>query len=254
MARRDHSLPHTELVENIDSVFERMAAWVAGHPQLVLIALGAVVAIAAAAGLTTALRGRGEAAAQAAVSTIHDQYMAAMGAPPGASEAPEPANPEIGRSARSEFAAKLLAAASEHDNSVAAVSARLEAAALLEKNGDAEGAFAARALAAERAPRDAGASAIALARYAVALEVKGDFEGAAKAFEKAGEIESPAQALALADAARCRALLGDRDAALALYARAKKIGVDDVPVHVKQRLIELEAATPGPAAATADPQ
>jgi len=244
VARRNHSLPEAELVENIDSVFERAAAWVAGHPQLVLIALGALIAIAAAAGLTTALRGRGEQAAQAEVTAVHDAYLAAMGAPPGAGEVPEPANPEVGRAARSEFAGKLLATADAHGDSVAAVSARLEAAEMLEKNGDAKGAFAARKLAAEQAPRDAGASAIALARYAVALEVDGDLEGAAKAFENAGEIESPAQALALADAARCQALLGNRDAALALYARAEKIGVDEVPVHVKQRLIELRASSP----------
>ncbi|HEU4431469.1 MAG TPA: hypothetical protein VFT98_22100 [Myxococcota bacterium] len=244
MARRDHSLPHAELVENIDSVFERVAAWVAGHPQLVLIGLGALIAIAAAAGVATAVRGRGEQAAQAAVAAIHDDYLAAMGATPGALDVPEPANPEIGESARSEFSAKLLAAAEAHDHSVAAVSARLEAAEMLEKNGDAEAAFAARKLAAERASRGAGASAIALSRYAVALEVKGDLEGAAKAFEKAAEIESPAQALALADAARCQALLGNRDAALALYARAEKLGVDDVPVHVKQRLTELRASAP----------
>jgi len=244
VARRDHSLPHAELVENIDSVFERIAAWVAGHPQLVLIGLGALIAIAAAAGVASALRGRGEQAAQAEVATIHDAYLTAMGATPGTNDVPEPANPEVGRSARSEFATKLLAAAEAHDDSVAAVSARLEAADMLEKNGDADGAFAARELAAERAPSRAGASAIALARYGVALEVKGDLEGAAKAFEKAGEIESPAQALALADAARCQAQLGHREAALALYARAEKIGVDDVPVHVKQRLTELRASAP----------
>jgi tetratricopeptide (TPR) repeat protein len=244
VARRDHSLPPAELVENIDTVFERIAAWVAGHPQLVLIALGTLIAIAAAAGIATALSGRDEKAAQAAVTAVHESYLAAMGAAPGASEAPEPANPEVGRAARSEFADKLLAAAKAHDGSVAAVSARLEAAELLEKNGDAEGAFAARKLAAEQAPPGVGASAIALARYAVALEVEGDLAAAAEAFEKAGEIESPAQALALADAARCHALLGNREAALRLYARAEKIGVEEVPVHVKQRLTELRASAP----------
>ena len=244
MARRNHSLPETELVENIDSVFERAAAWVAGNPQIVLIGLGALIAIAAAAGVATTLRGRSEQAAQAAVATVHDAYLTAMGASPGASDVPEPANPELGKRTRAEFAAKLLDAAKQHEGSVAAVSARLEAAEFLEQNGDAEGAFAARELAAQQAPPGAGASAVALARYAVALEVKGDLAGAAKAFESAGEIESPAQALALADAARCQAQLGNRDRALELYARAEKLGVDEVPVHVKQRLIELRGSAP----------
>ena len=50
--------------------------------------------------------------------------------------------------------------------------------------------------------------------------------------------------LALADAARCLAQLGQRERALALYARAEKLGADVSPVHVKQRLTELRAAAP----------
>jgi tetratricopeptide (TPR) repeat protein len=168
-----------------------------------------------------------------------------MGAPPGARTVPEPANPELGRKTREEFAGKLLAAAQQHDGSAAAALGRLQAAELLEQNGDAAGAFAARELAAKSAPRSSGIATIALSRYAVALESKGDLAGAADAFAEAAEIDSPGQVLALADAARCFAQLGKRERALELYARAEKLGASEIPAHIQQRLTELRAAAGG---------
>jgi tetratricopeptide (TPR) repeat protein len=122
---------------------------------------------------------------------------------------------------------------------------RLQAAELLDGNGDADGALAARALAAKSAPRGTGVAAIALSRYAVALEAKGDLEGAANAFAEAGEIDAPSRALALADAARCFAQLGQRERALALFAQAEKLGGDAIPDYVRERLLELRASPPG---------
>jgi tetratricopeptide (TPR) repeat protein len=107
--------------------------------------------------------------------------------------------------------------------------------------GDAAGAFAARELAATSAPHGSGAAAIAWSRYGVALEAKGKLEAAAEAFGRAGEIDSPGQVLALADAARCWAQAGQRERALSAYARAEKLGADAIPQHVKQRLLELRA-------------
>jgi tetratricopeptide (TPR) repeat protein len=240
--RNDPKLP-AELVQELDSVFERGAAWVGDHPQIVLLAIGALLAVAALVGGVGSMRERNAKAAEAEVSGVYDAYLAAMGASPGAREVPEPANPEVGRKTREEFSAKLLAAANNHGGSAAAVAGRLQAADLLEQNGDAAGAFAARELAAKSGPRGSGATAIALTRYAVALEMQGNLQAAAEAFETAGEIDSPGQALALADAARCWALKGDEARALALYARAEKLGVDAVPVHVRQRLIELRGAS-----------
>jgi tetratricopeptide (TPR) repeat protein len=238
---RNKSTPPAELVQELDSVFERVAHWVGEHPQLVLLALGAILALAAAAGAIHSLRERSAHAAEAEISGVYDAYLAAMGAPPGAREVPEPANVEVGRTTRAEFAEKLLAAARNHDGSAAAVVGRLQAADLLDKNGDADGAFAARELAAKSAP-STGAGALAWTRYGVALEAKGNLEAAAEAFANAGEIDSPGRALALADAARCFAQLGNRERALSLYARAEKLGGEEIPVHVRQRLIELRAA------------
>jgi hypothetical protein len=233
-----------ELVEELDSVFERAAHWVGRRPQVAIAAIGGVLLAGALAGGWATLRERRAHAAEAEIAGAWDAYLAAMGASAGARDVPEPANPELGRKTREEFAAKLLAAAANHDASAAAALGRLQAADLLEQNGDAEGAFAARELAAKAAPRGSAVRAVALSRYAVALETKGNLEGAAEAFAEAAEIESPGQVLALADAARCLAQLGQRERALALYARAEKLGTDAIPVHVKQRLNELRAAGP----------
>ncbi len=99
---------------------------------------------------------------------------------------------------------------------------RLLAASLLEANGDAKAAFEARKLAASEAPRS-GVKALAESRYAVALEASGDVKGAAEGFERAAAIDTPGQVLALADAARCYAALGDTKRAGELYARAPKL-------------------------------
>jgi tetratricopeptide (TPR) repeat protein len=200
------------------------------------------LALAAAVGVASSLRERSAHRAEAEVSAVYDAYLAAMGASPGARTVPEPANPEVGRRTREEFSAKLLEAASHHDASAAAVVGRIHAADLLEQNGDVDGAFAARELAARSAP-NTGAGALAWVRYAVALEAKGKLEEAAEAFVRAGEIDAPGQAMALADAARCFAQLGNRERALALFARAEKAGADTIPIHVRQRLVELRGAS-----------
>jgi hypothetical protein len=243
VATRNNSHAPGELVQELDSIFDRGAHWVSERPFIALAAIGAVLLGAAIAGGLISLRERAMHAAEAEISGVYDAYLAAMGAPPGAREVPEPANPEIGRKTREEFAAKLLAAAGNHDDSAAAALARLQAADLLEQNGQADAAFSARELAANSAPSGSGVAAIALSRYAVALETKGNLEGAAAAFEDAGGIRSPGRVLALADAARCHALAGNTTRALELFAQAEKLGAEEIPQHVRQRLAELRAST-----------
>jgi hypothetical protein len=245
LATRNNSAPAGELVEELDTIFERAAHWIGHHPQLVVLLLAVILVVAALAGATSAWRTRRAAAAEAEISGVWDAYLAAMGAQPGVREVPEPANPELGRKTRAEYAAKLLAAAAHHDRSAAAALGRLEAADLLEKNGDAEGAFHARELAAKSAPRGSGAAAIALSRYAVALEARGQLEAAAEAHAAAGEIDSPGRVLALVDAARGYARLGKKERALELFARAEKLGLDGVPEYERQQLTELRGAKAG---------
>lgn len=242
MATR-HGAHETELVDEIDSIFDRAAAWAGSHPRAVVAAIAAVLIAAAAVGLGREYRTRSAARAEAETAAVYDAYLAAMGATPGNDEVPEPANPEVGRKARAEYSAKLLDAAKAHGGTPAAANARLLAAKLLDQSGEADAALAARKLAAEDAPPRSPVAAIAWTRYAVALESKDDLKGAAEAFVRAGEIASPGQALALGDAARCFALLGENEKALGLFARAEELGADVLPLHVRQRLLELRAAT-----------
>lgn len=234
--------PNNELVEEIDSIFDRGAAWVGSHPQYVLIAFGALLALAAGIGFAREQRAGSTARAEAATAGVYDAYLLAMGAQRGDREAPEPANPELARRTRAEYAAKLLEAAAEYPGTPAATNTRLLAAGLLEQSENAAGAEAARKLAAEDAPQGTPVAAIAWSRWAVVLENKGDLPAAAEAFEKAAEIESPGQVLALGDAARCYAQLGEDAKALALFERAEKLGAEVLPLHVRQRLLELRAA------------
>ena len=233
-----------DLAVEVDTIFDRGASWIGNHPREVLIAFAALLVIAGGIGIARESQSRAASAAEAQISSVYDAYLVAMGATPGANDVPEPANPELGKNARSEYAAKLLEAANAHDDSAAAVGGRLQAAKMLEANGDAAGAFEARKLAATHAPAGSPVAALALVRHAVALETKGDLKPAAEAFERAGEIDSPARVLALADAARIRAALGESARALELFAQAEKLGIEAVPAHVKQRLIELRSSQP----------
>jgi tetratricopeptide (TPR) repeat protein len=248
VAIRNNPSEPRELVRELDSVFERGAHWVGERPQLAIGAIAAILVAAALVGGIGSLRDRTAKAAEAEIAGVWDAYLAAMGAPPGAREIPEPANPELARRTRAEFATKLLAAAKSHEDSAAAALGRLQAAELLDQNGDDAGAFTARELAAKEAPSGSGVAAIALSRYAVALESKGDLEGAAQAFARAAEIDSPGRVLALADAARVYAELGQRERALELFARAEKLGAEHIPAHVEQRMRELRASKPAVAA------
>jgi tetratricopeptide (TPR) repeat protein len=243
VATRKDTAHDVELVQELNSIFDHISEWVGGHPREVLISIALVLISAAAVGFGLEWRKRGAEAAEAAVSQAWGDYEKAMGARPG-EEVVEPANPEVGKKARTESAAKLLAAAQEHNHSAAAVNARLLAAALLEANGDAKAAFEARKLAAAEAPARSGVKALAETRYAVALEASGDVKGAAGAFERAAAIDVPGQVLALADAARCYLALGDTQRAGELYARAQKLDIDAVPAYIREPLNVLVPPAP----------
>lgn len=241
MATRKDTVPDVELVQEINSIFDRLSDWVGAHPREVLATIAVLLISAAAVGFGIEWRKRSAQAAEASVSTAWTEYEQAMGARPG-DEIAEPANPEVGKKARAESAERLLVAAQEHNGSAAAVNGRLLAANLLEANGDATGAFEARKLAASEAPSGSAVKALAESRYAVALEESGDAKGAAAAYERAASIDSPGQVLALADAARCYASLGDTLRARALYARAESLGVEPVPAYIQGILSALAEA------------
>ena len=245
MAQRSDSRQATETLQEIESVFDRLARWVATNPRQVLGLLVAILLVAASISLFEWTRDRRETRASAAVARVQVAYLSAMGAPPGSFELVEPANPETGRRVRREFVAQFIEVADEHAGTASAVSARMEAAALQDQAGDQEAALESWRRAADEAKGESALQGLALVRLARALESRSRWEEAGIAHQEAGEIEEmPTRYQALGDAARCFAEAGDVERALAIFERIETEAPDAVlPAHTKARLLELRAAS-----------
>jgi tetratricopeptide (TPR) repeat protein len=242
MARgADHDL--AESAPDIGNTLDRASQWVGDNPAAFLLIVATILALTGAVGLTRWWGERGEVSASEAVAGVRAGFLAAMGAPPGASSFSEPANAETARRAREEFAGKFSAAAEEHPGTAAAVEAWIESGNLREQLGDRDAALEAW----KRAVADAGAGTplrgLALARLATGYESKGAFAEAGAAHEEAANIASyPLRHYAMADAARCFAAAGERDRAVALAERVASEAPDlKLPDHLQSRLDELRA-------------
>jgi tetratricopeptide (TPR) repeat protein len=230
----------TETLLEIESVFDRLARWVAHNPMLVLAGTGAVLLLAAAVGGYQTWRNRQEATASAEVAAISADYLAAMGAKPGTTEILEPANAEAAAATRREYATRLAEAADRLAGTRAAVTARLQAGQLYAELGERDAALAAWRAAAKSAPRGTALEALAQARLGAGLESGGDPAAAAEAYLAAGRSEDfPGRVLALGDAARCFADAGQAERALEVFAGLTEAEGKELPVHVAARLEEL---------------
>ena len=250
MAQRSDSRQATETLQEIESVFDRLARWVATNPRQVLGLLVAILLMAASLSLWNWAQERRETHASAAVARVQAAYLSAMGASPGSFEVVEPANPETGRQVRREFVVQFVEVADEHAGTASAVAARMEAAALQDQAGDQAAALESWRTAADEADGGSALEGLVLVRLARALESRSRWEEAGIAHEEAGEIEElPTRFQALGDAARCFAEAGDVERALAIFERIEAEAPEAaLPAHTKARLLELRAATrPGAA-------
>jgi tetratricopeptide (TPR) repeat protein len=239
---RPDSTQATETLHEIDSIFERLAHWVATHPVPVVAALALLLLSAAGVGGYRTFQASREAGASAEVAAIQAEYREAMGARPGDLEIPEPANAEAAAATRREYATRFAEAAGRRAGTHAAVSARLEAGTLLAELGDREGALAAWHAAAAAAPEGSALAALAQTRLAADLEAAGDARAAAEAYLAAGQVaEFPARVIALGDAARCFADAGDTARALEIFGALSEEDVAELPPYVASRLAELRA-------------
>jgi tetratricopeptide (TPR) repeat protein len=244
LAQRSDSRQATETLQEIESVFDRIARWVAGNPRQVLGLLAAILIVTASFSLWNWNRGRRETGASAAVARVQTAYLSAMGAAPGSFEVVEPANPETGRQVRQEFVARFSEVADEHAGTASGVSARMEAAALQDQTGDQEAALESWRRAAVEAEDGSAIQGLALVRLARALESRSRWEEAGAAHEEAGGIEEmPVRFQALGDAARCFAEAGDVERALAIFERIETEAPHAaLPEYTRARLLELRAA------------
>jgi tetratricopeptide (TPR) repeat protein len=231
-----------DVVEEIESSAERFAGWVGRNPWL---AGGIAVAVLAAAGLAgsyvSSKRSREEAASNA-LDSVRAEYLIAMGASPGALQAPELANPKAAQEIRERFLARFREVAEAERGTTAGTLALFEVADLLELLGRPDEIAPVYAEAAASAST-AAMQAIVQRRLGAFHEAAGRFAEAAAAYEAAAIPDYPLRYWALADAARCRARNGQNAEALALYDQIAAEAPDlPLPDHQAAQARELRAA------------
>jgi len=245
MARgADHDL--AESLPDLGSALDRAAHWVGENPAAFLGGVLAVLLVTGAIGLTSWLGERGEVKAAEAVAAVRADFLKAMGAPAGATGFSEPANPETGRKAREDAAARFAEVGAEHGGTTAGVEAWVEAGNLRQQLGKADEATEAWKRAVEAAPAGTPLRGLALERLAAGYEDRAAWKEAAAAHEEASGIEAfPLRYHAMANAARSFAAAGERERAVALAARVGSEAPDlELPDSVSARLDELRASAP----------
>lgn len=243
-----HPTGAAETLDELQSAADRLGAFIQANLRAVVIGVSALLLLAAGLSLLLNARRQSENQASIALADARADYLEAMGAPPGALEVPELANPEAARRIREEYAKRYAEIADAHAGSVSGALARLEVAELQLDAGELEVALETlRTLRAE-APAQPGLQGMILQREAQALEQAERFADAAERHEQAAALDGyPLRYYALADAARCRAVAGELDAARSLYARLD-VEAPDLALPEYQRLqrreLELGAGAP----------
>lgn len=256
MAKPD-STSATETLHEIESVFDRAAAWASHNPVSVLAVLAAILVGAAAVGGYRAWRADREAKASAEVAALETEYLRAMGAEPGRIQIPELANEAAAAETRREYAVRLSDASERLSGTRAGVTARMRAGQLRAELGEPDAALADWRAAADAAPDGSALEALARTRVGAGLEAGGDAAAAAEEYAAAGRVAGfPGRVLALADAARCFADAGQTERALEIFRGFTDEEIQQLPVHVAARLRELaiRQTSPPAAAATGAPE
>lgn len=244
MARRQEPNQADETLHQIEESFDKVAHWASTYRVPLALIAFLVLAVAAGADFYRTHRAETNDEAAEALAVVRNEYLAAMGAEPGALFFNEPANPEVARAARERFVQEFEAVGREHAGSAAGAMAMLEAGNLHAELGAPHLAHDAWEAGLESAREGSNLEALLLQRLARAEEDAGEWESAAAYHERAGRIEDfPGRWNALADAARCRIEAGEPDAALALFAEIEAGQVvDQIPPPTVARLRELRAS------------
>jgi hypothetical protein len=232
-------------LDEIQSSADRLAGWIQKNLVLVSSAIVGLLVLAGAAAMIARADHAQEEKASTALAEVRAAYFEAMGAAPGAIEVPELANAAAAERIRTEYRQRFSEVGEEYEGTVSGALALLEAAELATQAGDSEAADGIY-----QAVLDEGAGGdrlrgLVLQHTAQSLEREERWADAAERHEQASKLDRyPLRDWALADAARCRAQAGDREAAAALYAtldeRAPELRLPD---YLRSQKRELEAAT-----------
>ena len=236
-----------ETLDEIQSAADRLGAFLQANLRVVALTIALLLALAAAVSLFLGLRRAADSDASIALADARADYLEAMGAPPGALEVPELANPEAAKRIREEYVARYGEIADAHAGTVSGALARLEVAELQMRADENEAALETLRKARAQAPSRPALQGVILQREAQVLEQAGRFAEAAALHEQAAALEGyPLNDYALADAARCRVVAGEIDAARALYARLDA-EAPDLPLPDYQRMQKRELVGAAPA-------
>lgn len=240
---KDHGAA-AEALGELESAADKLGEWLQTNFRLVLAVVVGLLVLAGAGSWLASSRKSDEQDASAALAKTRDDYLSAMGVGPGAIEVPELANPEAASQIRSEYIERYGTVAGEHPGTVSGTLAALESARLSGEDGQDEDALKVLEETLGSAPSGGSVRGMVLQRVAQRLEAAGRWSDAASRHAEAAELpEYPLRAWALADAARCRAMAGEPEAALALYERlqAEHPGLR-LPEHQRSQSRELQAS------------
>jgi hypothetical protein len=234
----------SETLDEIQSAADRMGEWIQKHLIAVSATIGGLLAVAAIASFLMSARESAEREASVALAEVRNDYLSAMGASPGSLDVPKLASEEAARRIREEYGRRFGEVADAHAGTVSGALARMEVAQL---RADADDHAGALALYDQILAEGAGGDRIrglVLQRAASALEDLSRWADAAARHEQAAALPGyPLRHWALADAARCRAAAGEKEAALALYRRLSAEAPElRLPDHQRVQMQELEAA------------
>ena len=241
MAKKPESAAET--LDEIQSLGDRLAEWIAANSTLVLGTGVGILVIAGGFGVVRSTQTSALEEASTALARVDAEFREAMGAPNDAIEIVEPANPQTALRARNEFIPRYREVAEQHAGTPVESLAWIEVGSLQSALGQGDEAIATWTAAADLATSDSPARALLLSRIGAEHEAAGRWTEAAAAFEAAGDIEEyPLRYSALSDAARCRVAADDSERALELFDRIETDAPGyQIPDVTRAQLEELRA-------------
>lgn len=231
-----------DTIAEIESKGEQILEWITENAKMVLGIAGACLVVA---GIYQYSRTGAENrinSASAALEATRSDYLAAMGAAPGALTAPELANPAAAERVREEYRSRFAAVAEEHAGTPGAALASLAEGDLVAEGGDAAAAIQVWQAAIGELPGGSPLTGLLQQRIARAHEESGDWAAAAEAYAAAADVESYAfRHWAMAEAARCFLAADQPERARELAQRIDAEAPDlELPDSLRTRLRELK--------------
>ena len=244
MKQRHKPASAAATLDEIQSLGDRLAAWISDNPQIVLGVGAAILAVAGTFAIVRSSQEDSRVEASAALASVQRDFRRAMGASLDTLEIIEPANPETASRVREEYVERFREVAVAHPDGAVGGLAWAEVGLLQQSLGQNAEALSTWQAAASALDPDSVIGALLELRIAAVHESELRWAEAAQAFERAAQVEQfPLRYRALADAARCFAEAGDSESALEAFRQVKTQAPDlRIPDYLSARLRELAAA------------